>query len=277
VGVHAAAPPVSARLFAWLGVALFFVSLAYFLLSYVTTFGVPAAGRDLAPAVAWNVALFTLFALHHSVFARERVRRWVARTVPASLERSFYVWIASLIFIAVCAFWRPVPGVAWDAEGTLLWALRLLQATGVWLSLRSAAILDIRELAGLRQMAAGGLPPSREASADRRVGPERTAQPALTGRLAERPDLGGGGQASEPAFKTTGPYGWVRHPIYSGWFLMVFAASPMTMTRLVFAVVSCAYLLIAIPFEERSMRASAAGAYECYMAQVRWRLLPGVY
>ena len=172
---------------------------------------------------------------------RERVRRWVARLVPPPLERSFYVWIASLILIAVCALWRPVPGVAWDAEGMLLWALRLLQATGVWLTLRSAAILDIRELAGVTQMVAGGL------------------------------------QASGAEFKATGPYGWVRHPIYTGWFLLVFAAAPMTMTRLVFAVVSCAYLLIAIPLEERSMRAAAGGAYERYVAQVRWRLLPGVY
>ncbi len=241
MGVHAATPLASARLFTWLGAALFFLSLAYFVLSYVTTFGVPAAGRDRAPAVAWNVTLFTLFAVHHSVCARERVRRWVTRLVPAPLERSFYVWIASLILIAVCALWRPVPGVAWDAEGMLLWALRLLQVTGVWLSLRSAVILDIRELAGVTHMVAGGLP------------------------------------ASGPEFKTTGPYGWVRHPIYSGWFLVVLAASPMTMTRLVFAVVSCAYLLIAIPFEERSMQASAPGAYERYAGQVRWRLLPGVY
>lgn len=238
---HAAAPPVPARLFAWLGAALFFVSLAYFLLSYVTTFGVPAAGGDLAGAVTWNVALFTLFAVHHSLFARERLRRWVARVVPPPLERSFYVWIASLLFIAVCALWRPVPGVAWRAEGALVWALCLLQATGIWVTLRSAAILDIRELAGVKQIDAAS--------------------------HVARTDM----------FKTIGPYGWVRHPIYSGWFLMVFAASPMTMTRLVFAAVSCAYLLIAIPFEERSMRGSVAGAYERYMAQVRWRLLPGVY
>ncbi|MBF8300391.1 MAG: putative protein-S-isoprenylcysteine methyltransferase [Acidobacteria bacterium] len=242
--VHAAAPPVFERLFTWLGAALFFVSLAYCVFSYVATFGVPAAGRDRAPAVAWNVTLFTLFAVHHSVCARERVRRWVTRLVPAPIERSFYVWIASLILIAVCALWRPVRGVAWDAEGTALWALRLLQATGVWLSLRSVGILGIRELAGVTPLVA------------------RRFQPA---------------QASGSAFTTTGPYGWVRHPIYTGWFLMVFAAAPMTMTRLVFAAVSCAYLLIAIPFEERSMRASAAGAYERYVAQVRWRLLPGVY
>ena len=58
------------------------------------------------------------------------------------------------------------------------------------------------------------------------------------------------------------PYGWVRHPIYSGWFLIVFAVPVMTLTRLVFAVTSSAYLLIAIPFEERSLRRSSQGAYD---------------
>ena len=42
----------------------------------------------------------------------------------------------------------------------------------------------------------------------------------------------------------------------------------MTMTRLVFALVSCVYLFIAIPLEERSMCA-AAGPYARYVAQVR--------
>lgn len=244
--IHAAAPPASARVFAWLGAALFFVSLAYFVFSYAITFGVPAEGRERAPAVTWNVLLFTLFAFHHSLFARTPFRAWVARTLPAPLERSCYVWIASVLFLAVCALWRPVPGVAWQAEGLMVWALRLLQVAGIWITIRSAAILDIRELAGVTQVD------------DRSPGAPDETRPA-------------------DVFRTTGPYGWVRHPIYSGWFLMVLAASPMTMTRLVFAIVSCAYLLIAMPFEERSMRASASGAYERYMAQVRWRLLPGVY
>ena len=255
--VQGEAPPVSARLFAWLGGALFFVSLSYCLLSYVTTFGVPAAGGARAPAVLWDVTLFTLFALHHSVCARAPVRLWVARLIPAPLERSLYVWIASLILIAVCALWRPVPGVAWNADGVLLWALRVLQIAGVWLTLRSAVILDIRELAGVATPESEGLqrPPAQRGSALAAGDPE----------------------TSDVEFRTNGPYGWVRHPIYAGWFLIVFAAAPMTMTRLTFAVASCVYLLIAIPFEERSMRAAAVGAYGRYAAQVRWRLLPGVY
>ena len=51
----------------------------------------------------------------------------------------------------------------------------------------------------------------------------------------------------------------------------------MTMTRFVFAVVSCAYILVAIPFEERSIRASSGGAYERYMKQVPRKLIPGLY
>ena len=54
----------------------------------------------------------------------------------------------------------------------------------------------------IKRLAAGGLPPSREASADHRDGPlQRTVQPALPSRGATRPDRGGGGQASGTAKK----------------------------------------------------------------------------
>src|SRR5688572_17871635 len=140
----AAALPASARAFAWSGAVLFFLSLAYFLFSYATTFGNAAPAGDLGRAITWNVGLFSVFAIHHSVFARERIRGFVTRVAPAGLERSVYVWIASLLFIAVCALWQPVPGVAWRADGAALWLLRALQAAGAWLTLRSAAVLDIR-------------------------------------------------------------------------------------------------------------------------------------
>jgi protein-S-isoprenylcysteine O-methyltransferase Ste14 len=225
-----------ARLFSWTGAFLFVLSLVYFCFSYLRTFGAPQLDGHTAAAVAWNVMLFTAFALHHSVFARPRVRQWMADIVPPELERPVYVWIASLLFVLVCVGWRAVPGTAWRAEGAALWALRAVQGVGLWLTVRSAAILDIWVLAGLRLQGSG---PSE--------------------------------------FKVQGPYGWIRHPIYAGWFLFVFAASPMTMTRLVFAIVSCAYLLVAIPIEERTIRAATGGAYDRYIATVRWRLVPGLY
>jgi methanethiol S-methyltransferase len=232
-----AASPL-ARGVAWGGALVFFASLAYFLFSYVVTFGVVTAGAPRATAIAVDVALFTIFALHHSVFARERARAAVQRMVTPRLERSFYVWIASILFIGVCAWWQPVGGVAWRVGGPAQWVLVALQGVGIWLTLHSAAMIDILELSGVRQ-------------------------------LSDR--------SPHVEFKTSGPYGWVRHPIYSGWVLLVFCVPLMTMTRLVFAVVSSAYLLLAIPFEERSLRASTTGKYDRYIAQVRWKLIPGLY
>ena len=217
---------------------MFFGSLSYFLYSYVVTFGETPPAHGGAAAIGTNVLLFTAFAAHHSLFARARVRALVARVVPPALERSVYVWVASALFIAVCALWQPVSGVAWQARGPTRWLLVTAQAGCIWLTLRSAASLDILELAGIRQL---------------------SPEPLRTG------------------FHTSGPYGWVRHPIYSGWIGFVFCAPEMTMTRLVFAAISSAYLLAAIPWEERSMQAGSGDAYAAYVRQVRWKLLPGVY
>ena len=224
---------------AWAGAALFAASLLYFLFSYVVTFGEITSGPVHLAAVATNVTLFSVFALHHSLFARERVRAWMARTVPAALERSVYVWVASLMLVAVCLLWQPVAGVAWQVTGPAVWLLYVVQIAGGWLTLRSATAIDVWDLAGVRQ---------------------------TQGRPEGRPE--------SMAFKTDGPYGWVRHPIYLGWFLLVLPVATMTMTRLLFAVVSCAYLVLAIPLEERSLRRTAGAAYDDYMRKVRWKLLP---
>lgn len=239
VHVSDAVPVRAARLFAWTGAAVFCGSLLYFLFTYGITFTEIRAGAFTIGSVLADIVLFSLFAFHHSLFARGPVRAWVSRHVSPYLERSVYVWVASVLFILTCADWQYVQGVAWNVEGAWAWLLHVAQLLGVVLTIRSAAMIDAFELAGIRQLAA--TPPN------------------------------------EPEFTTRGPYGWVRHPIYAGWFLIVWPVALMTMTRLVFAAVSCGYLLAAIPLEERSLRATTAGAYERYMHAVRWKLVPYVY
>ena len=78
-------------------------------------------------------------------------------------------------------------------------------------------------------------------------------------------------------FVVRGAYGLVRHPIYLGWFLMVWPTPLMTGGRLTFAAISSFYLLIAIPWEERSLAQQHGEAYLRYTRQVRWRVLPGLY
>ena len=166
------------------------------------------------------------------------------------------MWIASLMLIGVCALWQPLPGVVWQARAPASWLLPAVQAIGAWLALRSAAIIDIWDLSGVRSAHAAP-----------------NSQPPTPNEGSGSWELGVGNRE----FKTEGPYGWVRHPIYLGWFFLVWPVATMTTTRLAFAAASCVYVLIAIPFEERSLRRASGGAYEQYMRKVPWRLVPRVY
>jgi protein-S-isoprenylcysteine O-methyltransferase Ste14 len=219
---------------AWIGALLFGVSIAVFLFSYAVTFAAqPVAARPLRDT-AFNVLLFAIFASHHSLFARTRIRTWMARTVPALSERTLFVCVASVLFLVVCLYWRLLPGIVWHAAGPAAVILHAVQFAGIALIVKSAAVVGIRDLAGL------------SAQGDAEV-------------------------------KVRGPYRWIRHPIYAGWLLLTFAVPLMSMTRFVFAVASAAYLLAAIPLEERTLRRAIPEGYPRYAAAVKWRLLPGVY
>ena len=91
----------------WSGGALFVASLTATVYAYAIGWAAPRLGRPtLWPALAANIAWFLAFALHHSLFARERVKARIARHVPDRLLRSVYVWIASLLWLVVVAGWQ---------------------------------------------------------------------------------------------------------------------------------------------------------------------------
>jgi protein-S-isoprenylcysteine O-methyltransferase Ste14 len=228
------------RAVAWTGGVLFVASLLYTVYFYAVVLGdaSPATPTPLLLAFTANLILFGLFAAHHSVFARPFAKRWITRVIPPHMERSFYVWVASLLLIAVWLLWRHVAGMIYDVRGIARWLLYALQLAGVYLIVRAAGFLDALELAGIRQ--------AREATRD-------------------------------TVFRSDGPFGLVRHPIYLGWILMTFAAPTMTANRLMFAVITTSYLIVAIPWEERSLVTAFGDRYRAYQSIVRWRLIPWVW
>jgi protein-S-isoprenylcysteine O-methyltransferase Ste14 len=190
-----------------------------------------------------NVLLFTAFGLHHSVMARSGAKQALARLVPPALERSTYVWVASALFLAVCGWWQPVPGELYRLDGAAAAVGYGAQALGIALTVRASSAIDMLDLAGIR-------PALRDPGAD----PRRHVP-----------------------LETTGLYALVRHPLYFAWVLLVFGAPHMTGTRLAFALVSTAYLALAVPLEERSLIRVFGDEYRAYQRKVRWRMVPGLY
>jgi protein-S-isoprenylcysteine O-methyltransferase Ste14 len=227
------------KFIAWLGGAVFVASLALCAWWYLFHLGRATSATGWR-SVAYDAALITVFAVHHSLFARDRIKRQLS-IIPPPLLRSFYVWIASVLLILVIALWAPIGGELYQASGLRAAVHASVQLLGLWLISRAVGGLDPLELAGIRQVTS---PP-----------PEPRSQ----------------------ALQVAGPYQWVRHPLYLGWMLALFGTAHMTGDRLAFAGLTSLYLIVAVPWEERSLRQSFGEDYGRYADRVRWRVVPYVY
>ncbi len=207
-----------------LAYAFFFASFLY-AVPFIGGFGVPrsldsAADGPVGVAVLLDVLLLAVFALQHSVMARPGFKRWWTRIVPEPAERSTYVLASSLALLLLFWQWRPIGGVVWHVGSPLgRAALQGLFVAG-WLTiLVSTFLINHFDLFGLRQ-----------------------AWLHLRGK-PYRP----------LAFGTPGLYRHVRHPLYVGWLLTFWSTPTMTAAHLLFAVMTTAYILIAIQLEERDL------------------------
>jgi methanethiol S-methyltransferase len=185
-------------------------------------------------ALAIDLALLSLFALQHSVMARQGFKRQLTRLVPAAAERSTYVLASSLALLLLFWQWRPLGGVIWNVQHD---AARIALYGGFgfgWvLVLGATLVINHFDLFGLRQ----------------------------TWRAFRS-------QPQAPlAFTTPVLYRIVRHPLYVGWLFAFWSTPTMTVTHLLFATVTTAYIVIAIQFEERDLM-RAHPEYAQYRQQV---------
>jgi protein-S-isoprenylcysteine O-methyltransferase Ste14 len=203
---------------------VFFLTFLY-ALGFVGNIFVPksldsAPTGPLATSLLVNLALLGLFAVQHSVMARPAFKRVLTRFLPAAIERSTYVLASSLALILLFWQWRPLGGVVWTIEDPLGRAVAYgAFAFGWLLVLITTFLINHFDLFGLRQVWLH-----------------------LRGRRYQG-----------LRFTTPGPYRLIRHPLYLGWLFAFWATPTMTVTHLLFAVATTAYILLAIRFEERDL------------------------
>ena len=105
------------------GALLFVVSLAMGGKAYFQALRRASRRPGTSPwgPLAIDVALFSAFALHHSVLARTRLKHWIHARVGVDTERALYVILASVLFLACTQLWVPLPGTWYALTGPWWW------------------------------------------------------------------------------------------------------------------------------------------------------------
>jgi len=220
-------------------VYLFFLAVFLYAVGFVGDFAVPrtvdsAVPAGLAEALLVDVGLLLLFAVQHSVMARDWFKERWTEIVPRHLERSTFVLVTSLILALMFWQWRPIPDTVWSVSGagaSVLWAVFAL---GWAIVLVTTFLIDHFSLFGLRQVWAH-----------------------FRGERYEY-----------PGFQEPGLYRYVRHPLYLGFLLAFWATPEMTVGHLLFAGATTGYILVGIQLEEQDLLRYHGSRYAAYRERV---------
>jgi methanethiol S-methyltransferase len=221
------------------GLVCYAVFFATFLYSIWFVFTMDAASSDLSrPLMARiliDAGLLSLFALQHSIMARQFFKRTWTTVIPAAAERSTYVLFASIALLLLIRFWQPLLGPVWRVDNPAgIMALRVLFFIGWGIVLISTFLIDHFELFGLKQVWC----------------------------------LFMGKEFKTLGFVTPGPYKFVRHPLYLGFVIAFWSTPTMTAGHLFFAIMTTAYILVAIQLEERDLTTFHGEQYRSYQKSV---------
>jgi protein-S-isoprenylcysteine O-methyltransferase Ste14 len=193
-------------------------------------------------ALLINLGLITLFALQHSVMARQSFKQRLARILPQAAERSTFMLGTAVVVFLMIGLWQPMSAPIWSVEeGMAYYALMGIGLAGWALVFYSTFLINHFDLFGLRQV-------------------------WLYYRDVPYTHL---------PFQLSSLYRYIRHPIMTGVFLGIWFSPVMTVGHLVFALGMSAYILIGVAYEERDLIRAFGERYLDYRASTG-RFLPAI-
>lgn len=218
---------------------LFLITILY-AIGFTSNFLVPKSmdtggTASFVGALIIDTLLLGVFAIQHSGMARQGFKETWTKIIPQAIERSTYVLCSCLALVLLFWQWQPLGFKLWDLSGSIfepiLWCLSGLGWLIIFLS---TFMINHFDLFGLQQVFFH-----------------------LTNK-----------EFPTPKFKVAGFYKYVRHPLYLGFIIAVWATPVMTLTHFFFASGILGYILVGVFLEEKDLIALYGDKYREYKEKV---------
>jgi protein-S-isoprenylcysteine O-methyltransferase Ste14 len=210
------------------------VSIGLFVLWPAGSLGLFRQQWPVAGLLGWDALLSLAFFVQHSGMVRRGFRTRVERWIPAWSYPAVYAVASGIFLAAVAVFWQPTGRDLLVLEGV---PRRI--AEGVALC---AVIFFFWGALALKGFDPFGLSPIRA-------------------QLR-------GWEEPRPPFAVSGPYRWVRHPLYFSILVLFWFSPDLTWDRLLFNVLWTVWIWVATRWEERDLGSDFGEAYREYQKRV---------
>jgi len=196
-------------------------------------------GLPEGAALAWNGFISIVFFIQHSGMLRRSFRARLSAIIPQHYHGALFAIFSGAALTSMIVLWQSSSVTVYE-----------LQSFPRWLA-RGGFLLAIAGFAW------GGYA-------------LRSFDPF--GIDSIRAHLSGKRDAPRP-FVVSGPYSWVRHPLYFFTILMIWSCPVLTADRLLFNVLWTAWIYVGTFFEEADLLLDFGEAYRDYQRRIP-RLIP---
>ena len=142
------------------GVVCYLISLIAFLytIGFVGNLIVPKTldsnlDGPLIKGLLIDILLICLFAIQHSLMARQSFKKWWTKIIPKPIERSTYVLISSQALLLLFWQWSSLGGIIWNIQNPIIFNIIYgIFAVGWLIVFLSTFMINHFDLFGLRQV-----------------------------------------------------------------------------------------------------------------------------
>lgn len=184
--------------------------------------------------LAWDVLLSLGFFIQHSGMIRRRFRSRLSAVIPTHYIDAIYAIASSMALMAVMILWQSSNIEVYELQGPLRWVCRsifIVAIAGIVWGFRSLKFFD------------------------------------PFGRLPIRNFLSGKSHRSQ-SFTVSGPYLWVRHPLYFFSLLLIWSCPDLYLDRLLFNLLWTLWIIMGTVLEEKDLVSDLGDDYRQYQKNI---------